>query len=234
MTDLKNKFKLYCNWYKKLEHNKQLSVLDLLNRKEPDLSDFTPEELNELSSMFKLLPKLIAEIGDESKIISFFYKCGLDDLISKSLYDFGLRNSKPYIAAKIIKKLKNDTLSLIVNFVIEKMVLYEDYSETPFNDFLKTTGLKKAADLRAIITFVRYFIDLAASRKNSPIVLNKLLRMEYGLNEEHANIITEEINRNLTELHQAYMMEKINEIASKLSNLSCASDIVDDKEPHIT
>ncbi len=224
MTEMKDKFKVYSRWYKKLDPSKQLIVLDFLNNKQPGLSNFTTEELNELSSMLKFLPKLIAEIADESKAILFFSKCGLDDLFSKSLYDFGSRNSKLYVTAKLIKKLNNDILQLIVVFIIEKMVLFEDYSEIPFNSFLRKTGLKKPTDLRSIISFLRHFIESVSSRKTSPNLLNELLQNDYGLNEEQSNIITGKISQKISELHQAFLMEQINEISLKLSNLSYTSE----------
>lgn len=218
-------FKDFYKWYKSLEHQKQLLILDVLNKKKPNLlNNFTTDELDRLSTALSRVPKFIAETVDNDEGITLFKKCGFDDLMAKSLIEFGQEDSAFYRDVKLVKSLNSKQLKETVDFIIEKMFLYEDYSEIPFKNFVTITGLSDSDNSRSVLSVLQSIIESVANRKNSPEILKKSMEDEYGFSLQQSDVVISSIKKHLSELQQAYLLQQINEITLKLSNLSCASE----------
>lgn len=217
-------FKEFFEWYISLQHKKQLIILDILNKKKPDLlDDFTTDELQKLSTYVSDIPKVLAEIPDDKEVVVFFKKCGFDELLAKSIIEFGQEGSIFYKDVKLVKSLNKKQLEAVMDFIIKKMYIYEDYSETPFKDFVELSGLKDSDAARSVMGVLQNIIESVAGRKNSPEVLKNKMHKDYGFSLEQSDLVVSIINKYIAELQQAYLLQQINEVALKLSNLSCTS-----------
>lgn len=223
LTTMKSNFEKVCTWYNSLENNKQVAILGYLKNRTVDDS-LTKEDLLYLNKLVVLLPKVFTEMKNEEQILSFFSECGLEQIVSKSMLDFAKKVETPFRDAKVLKSLSTKNLKNVVNFVIEKIYIYEDFLVTPLEEYLEICGISDEEEARSALRFIKNQINSVLRKRYSPKVLESILKSDYEFEEEQVKIIIELIRENLQTMEQSYSIRQLNSILSKLSELSASKD----------
>lgn len=218
-----NSIREKCDWFNSLEQSSQINILDFLTSKSNDLLLSDDDKAN-VFDFIQSVVDLIIENNDNESILKTLSSCGLDKIVVGSLYSFCKALAIPYLDARLLSSMEKENVCKVAEFVLYKMLLFNDYTQIPFNDFLELTGLGTAEQGNRVLRFIKdLYIDVS-DRKYSPNILEDKLKKEYGLPVEIANEIVNLARDNITEMHQAYMLSQINKLLNQMSALSCALD----------
>jgi hypothetical protein len=221
-------FKVLFDWFNSLDSNTQINILEYLHDKTDELyiSDEDRLFLNDLVNGIKSL--IIDYEDDEEIVITNLIENGLDKIFAKGFYSFCKELAAPHLDAKIVKKMSKANIDKLCSFVLNHMILYKDYEDTPFEDFMRLIGQKYEEPARRAIRFTRSHYKDVGNRKYSLETLANKLTNVFKFPKEKVNAIITPLKENLAEIHQAILLNQVNNLILQISSLSCNS--VEDEE----
>lgn len=206
-------------WYTELDFSKQLNIINFTNNNDDDLNELTKEEEDNFKLLIdNIVEIIILELDSDGVVVSKLLSYGLDKISANSLYEFSINIANPKVDALTINKLSPDQLDKTVKFIIKNVVLYRNYKELPFEEFVNACGFSGKIEAKRTLRFITNQIDCVSNRNLNLIILSKKIQKDYGVIKSHAKIITENIAKNNKELLQANMLFKINTLLAKFDN----------------
>lgn len=213
-----------CEWFNSLEQSSQVNILDFLTNKTNELL-ISEVDKNTFFDFIKCVVSFIIENNDEKDLIlKTLNSYGLDKIVVNALYAFCRFLAIPHLDAKLLSTMEKENVRKVADFVINKMILFNDYVQIPFNQFVELTGFGEAKQANRILRFIKSLYVDVSERKYSPIVLENKLKNDYGISSELTDEIVNLAKENRAEMHQAYMLEQINKLLNQISTLSCTMD----------
>ncbi len=219
-----NKIHRMCDWFNSLEQNSQINALDFLNNKNNELI-LSDDDKADFFDFIQSVVGLIVESNDDKESVNkTLTSFGLDKIVIGTLCSFCKALAIPYLDAKLLSSMERENIRKVAEFILNKMLLFNDYMQIPFNEFLKLTGFENAEMGNRVLHFIKGLYVDVSERKYSPDMLENKLRKEYGLSVKTTDEIVNLVKDNITEMHQAYMLNQINKLLNQMSTLSCALD----------
>lgn len=157
---------------------------------------------------------------DLETISKFLRNSGLEKIAADALSVFCLNAAIPIIDAQTISRMNKETLRNVTLFVLNRMILYNDYDETPFTRFVEMTGFSDNKLAARVLRFLENNLIMVARRDISPSTLERKLHDSYDIPQKLVSEIVNPIRDNISEMHQAYMQKQINELFNIFSSIT--------------
>ena len=90
--------------------------------------------------------------------------------------------------------------------------------------FAEESGFDDSDKAQRVLRFTKNIIYDVCNRDLSPLLLEQKVLNDYNITKSLCDVIIGNINSSLKEMQQAFLLTKINQLLSKLSNLSCTAD----------
>ena len=210
-----------CDWFKSLNIDAQMNILNYINNKS-DVLNISSEEQHNLNILFDNITTLIIDLDDKQKnIINTLSEHGLEEVFAIEFYNFCKSFAEPYLAAKIINEMTKKNLQTLCSFVINHFILYEDYYEFPFKEFMSQIGLKNDKNKASqSLQFIRsHYFDISNRKYSLSSLQNKLLK-NFLISPSKVDIIITQLNDHLPELYQAHLIHQIDKLLNITSSIS--------------
>jgi hypothetical protein len=221
-----NRAKILAEWFNNLAYLKQRDIIDYMGDNIDDFLEINTDEQKLFEELVDVVKNLtINEMDRGDKIIETLLGYGFEKITANCLLNFCRGVAAPYIDSKIINSMNPAQLEAVIEFIINNVVLYENYKHMPFKVFMKTGNFENRETAQRVLRFIKRIIDNVCNRDLSPQVLEQELINEYNIEKELNDIIIDNINHSLGDMQQAYLLTKVNRLLLKLSNLSCSYDI---------
>ena len=217
--------KMLVEWFNGLNYVKQQDIIDFINDNTDgfyEINDDDEKLFDQLVNDVKNL--VIQEMDDENKIVSKLLEYGFEKIPANSLYNFCSLVAGPYVDAQVINSMSPEKLNSIMVFIINNVILYENYKSIPFKVFTEESGFDDSDKAQRVLRFTKNIIYDVCNRDISPLLLEQKVLNDYNITKSLCDVIIGNINSSLKEMQQAYLLTKINQLLSKLSNLSCTTD----------
>jgi len=231
MTDgINKKLVELCAWFNDLDTNAQINVLEYLLDKTDKLL-LTEEDINTLRSFLtEVVSTILAKRNNREEIYTELHKAGLNRIFIDGLIDYCQSLAAPFMDALIISEMELSNLENLCNFILEKIILYQEFEETPFDEFVRSIGFENDEEsAQRALRFVKsHYLDYC-NRKYSLSTIEKHLLERYNIPKDSVNTILSPLKQRTTELHMAHLLNQVNKVLGQLSNLSCTAneDITD-------
>lgn len=213
--DNKNNIDL-TKWYSDLDYLKQLNIIDYINDYDDELSELSPEEVANFRSLIDNITDIIVQEKDsDGVVVTKLLNYGLDKISANCLYKYCNNIAAPRVDALLINKLDTEQLDKTVKFIINNVMLYKNYTEMPFKEYVSYCGFSNTNEAKRILRFILCQIDKVSNRELDTTFLFNKIQNKFNILESHAKIIIDNINNNNTELIQANILNKINQILIK-------------------
>lgn len=219
---------LLINWFNYLEPNDQVIILDYIHDKTDKLL-LSDEYLDELSKLIDTIELIIIKNGDEEeKIVNLLIDSGLDKIFAKGFYNFCVETAAPYLDAKVISKMPKTNLEKLCSFVLNKIILFREYEETVFIDFMKLVGFQNdEKSARRSLRIIRILYSEVSNRKYSPETLKIKLEHKYKIKKDRIDIIVNPLIENIPEIYHANLLNQVNKLLSDISSFSSTTELID-------
>lgn len=209
-----------CKWFNSLDKNIQINILDWLTDKEENLS-LSPEDSDNFELLTNSIIALIIETNaDMTDVEKELIETGLDKIVIKALIDYCTPLARPYLDAKIISKMRKNNLKKTVAFVLEHVILYNDFQRQDFSEFLSLTGLKDIKSSGNVFSFLRYHYESVARRQISINGLSDILVQEFNLRQELVKEIVNPISENLLDMSISLVFRELEAINDNIIELN--------------
>ncbi len=208
------KFKDIIKWLNELNDDNREYVLECLAYDR--IFELENEELENTKSLINYSMDLFIENEDIDKIKEKLILSGLEESVSIQILDYIEYTGTLINDSKFVQKSEIKQLESIIDFIINKLFLYEEYNLYPFKRFAKMHNFDNTNDAKTIYRFLHQHISYVVSRELSPNTLYKILTKSYDIPNELSELIIKKIKENQDEMEKAYVILKTKEIYSKL------------------
>ena len=218
-----------CLWFTKLEHDKQLLCIDFMNDKKVDnLDNLSEEEFKKLYALWVEIKNLIDDKNNKKEVIfDILLSNGLEKISAESFYNYCINNSFPESDARLIELIEDNIFEKIVSFVIDSTLLYSNFKYMKFEEFMELGEFDNEEHAKRILRFIRNNTLEVISREISTEQLKKEMLHEYKISKEKVNIIINNIEDNLPELQDSFLIKSLNDITRRLNKLE---DVLETKK----
>lgn len=224
--DIFKKLKSLCASFNSWDNNEKLMVINYLQDDSTELLTEHSEQFYELAqSVVNLIVEElnVEELNVNDQVIDHLIDFGLDKIVASTLYDFCKGVADPYIDARIVALLKEENLQNVCKFVLEKMILFKDYDTIPFDDFQTLAGLADKNAAHRVLRFIRSNYISVSSREMSPNYFESKLVKDFEIPQVIAEEIVKPVRENISDMHQAYLLDKVNDLLGKISEIATTS-----------
>jgi hypothetical protein len=177
------------------------------------------EECNHLKSLRNSVIDIINNYPEKDKVVDILSKTGLEPSKAEDIYEFCNNVSKLLLDAEIIINMDLTDLEKVVNFIINKAILYNDFRLFTIDRFAKYGKFSNCHEARRALRFLHYHIYSTCKREFSPDTLEILLKTDMGVPEDKTKVIIDNIKNNLLEMQQAYLTSQIKFMYNKINNI---------------
>jgi hypothetical protein len=219
--------KILCTWFNELEHEKQMMCIEFMNEKGKNIKELSEEEFNKLYDFWVQVKKLVQEKKNEEKVLEQLRKCGLEKIAANSFYKFCLKISFPELDANLLDEIEDKQFEPIVKFIINNTLLYSDFKEKKFQEFMELGKFKSEEDAKRVLRFLRDNFLNVIKRETSLSLLIEELKNRYNVAEEKANIIKNNLEKNINDLQMSYIIRSITNIKERIDQIE---NLVEEKE----
>ncbi|MDF9408554.1 hypothetical protein L7E55_09310 [Pelotomaculum isophthalicicum JI] len=225
VDDEKKDLSTLAEWFNELEHAKQKEILNYIDDNIDIFYELNKDEQNLFEELVNEITQIIIyEMDDKDLIIEKLLKYGFEKIPANYLYDYCKPIAGPYIDSKTVNTMSSEQLDVVMEFVINNIILYENYKSIPFNVYKEKGGFENHEKAGNVLRFINSIISFVCNRELSLSMIEEKLLNEFEISKELSDVIIEKINKYLNEMQQAYLLTKINLLLTKLSNLSCTYD----------
>jgi hypothetical protein len=215
-----------CQWFNSLDKDVQINIIDWLTDKEENLS-FSPEESDKFESLTNSITELIVQTNAEINTVEKeLINAGLDKIVAIALIDFCAPLASPYLDAKILSKMKKTNLKKTVAFILEHVILYNDFQRQNLSDFVSLTGFKDAKSSYRVFVFLKHHYEAVARRQISINSLTDILLQEFDLRQELVKEIVSPISENLLNMSISLVFRELEAINENISELTDRLDSI--------
>lgn len=207
-----------CIWFNSLKDNVQISIIDWITDKSEDLSLSSNDHM-ELNKLIQNITALIIDSDStEDEIKHILINKGLEKIVANAFYDFCSEIADPYLDAKILASLSIEKVKNASEFVLNHAILYDDYWQYEFDNFVQITGLDTKESARSVFSFIRHQYEQVSKRELSPSSLYNELQEKYSIPEEFAKAIILPIQTNELIANISQLFREIDKIKTLLTN----------------
>lgn len=204
------------NWINSLDNETQINILGFLYERIDNLP-ICDENVELFYELTDIIEKMIIESNNaKEKVINTLITAGLNKVFAYGFYEHCFLMSSLYLDAKVIAKMSQSNLQNLCAFILDNIILYKEYTEIPFDDYMNVIGLKDKESAGRALRFIRNKYEEIANREYSTDTLLDKLINNYKIPENKSLIIKKIIDNKIDEVHQAYLLYKINTVLDLL------------------
>ena len=212
-----------CNWLNDLDDESQLNILSYITGKVEEIQ-LDDNEREKFESLISNVLNLIIDGKSEETLKIILEESGLNKLFINPISVFCYKEARPYLDAKIVESFDTEELVKICEFVVNKMILYQDYLYIPYSQFSKSINVENKKLIKNVLTFLRSNYMVVCKRELSSDALINDLMVRYKFPNELCQLIIEPLKEKLFDAQQAYLLKEINAISKKISGININED----------
>lgn len=214
MAKANKKIRGAINWLMELDQKKKENTLEHL--KLNALFRLNDERLENIKVIREYVADLIFDGTGEDEIAGKLEKLGLDQETSIELVSNINTFMVRYNESAVVSSLDISRFTNVIDFIINNVFIYNEYDYIPYNEFVEMFDFKNSNEATTTLRFINSHILMVAGRKVSIDTLRKILVKQYELSVEQTNIFIEKITENIVDIRQAYILDEIMRIKTKL------------------
>ena len=210
MKSNQKKIKDLINWLNSLDDVIRGYVLKFVSNN--CLFGLNDEDFLKVKELRSIIIEMINQNLDKEQIIKKLLLLGLEDVAAEKLYFYAIKNAMILDDAMIVKKLNQDKLEKIVDFVINKIFLYDDALLYPFDYFVKTYEFSNSDEAGKTVRVLYNLIGKVSERKYSINTLKVKLEKDLDFPCHLSEVIVKKVTDNIEELQKVYITTKLREL----------------------
>ena len=208
-----------CQWFNSLDKTQQMNIMEWVTDKEENLS-LPTEDFDNFNFLIKTIIALIVKTNDnKQKIEDILVAAGLDKIVIEALVEFCRPHAIPYFDAKIVSSLKKSNLKKTITFVINHVILCNDYQDHSKSEFITLTGLKEQ-DAYRVFAFLKHHYEAVARRQISIESLSNILLHKFNIRSESVKEIISPILENHANMSISMLFRELDSIKESIDKLS--------------
>lgn len=218
MKDINKDVRDMIVWFNKLDEKNKEKILKHVEIN--SIFKLQDDELEHIKVFINYAIQASMLQEDKDDVVEKLYKAGLEKESTRKLLHSIDRYSNIINDSKLIIKIESDRFEKLVKFIIDKVIIYREFSYIPFSEFVEEFNFHNKKEASDVLRYIHYNISLISSRKISLDTSKKMLTRQYDIPEEICDIFYKEVNDSITELREAYLFQNLDNIGTMMKKMS--------------
>jgi len=208
-------------WFNGLDYHLRKNIFDFIKNDSGELAKMGDGDIDNFKSLVnEVVQFIVSAPHNKDVVIERLCQGGFDDMSAEAFYEFCKAASRPQKDAIVVRKMGVSQLNDIIEFIIDNIILYKNYKFIPFEEFVSIGHFSSREEAQGALRFLKNFILQVCARELSPSLVVKILVDQFNMSKDACDVVASSLEKKRDELHQAFLLSKINDLLSLLSTKS--------------